>query len=109
MIWALLVVGWVVCGVLAYGLTLADFQDRWPVLSYEHRRTDYAFAIVVGTMGPLGLVAAAIALVIGQFSGHPGFYGFRLRLISYEEYIAAHRAKWPNMTPVPPRRRPHDR
>lgn len=53
MIWLLAgVVLWLVCGVLAFGFTLAYFQARFP--RYNH----YGFALFVGIFGPAGLIVA---------------------------------------------------
>lgn len=55
---AIAVVAWLACGVLAYGITLADFQRRFPLLADlpGHRAMDMGMALIYGAMGPPGLV-----------------------------------------------------
>ncbi len=61
---ALVVLGWIACGVLAYGLALADWcgNYRWmPV------RSHVGISAAMGILGPVGLV---IALLMSNFAQH---------------------------------------
>lgn len=49
---------WIVCGVLAYGITLAWNRGKWPKLAEEWRGRDIGFSVFVGLYGPIGLIVA---------------------------------------------------
>lgn len=51
---------WVVCGVLAYGLTFGDYQREWPELSVKNYQSDRQFAFFIAITGPIGLVVSLI-------------------------------------------------
>lgn len=84
-----IVSGWIMCGVLAFGLTLAHFENQFPQFAYKDRRGNLtlAFAILVG--GPLGLISALLGGGIK--------YGLRFKPMSREESEAAHRREYPNL------------
>ena len=67
---ALIIAGWVLCGFLAYGLNLAHFQRKFPIIAEQDRDSDRNRAWVVAFFGPIGLITALI------FSCH----GFMWRL-----------------------------
>ena len=50
-----LVVIWLVCGSLTYGMLLADFQNSFPTIAKESCRRDKAAGALIGVAGPLGL------------------------------------------------------
>lgn len=52
---------WVVCGVLAYGLTFAHFQRKFPNIAKEKYGSDMTFSLFVGGAGPIGLLALYMA------------------------------------------------
>lgn len=52
---------WIACGFVAHGLTFAYFQRRWPRLAENDEDGDRAFARLVGSSGPIGLLVALIA------------------------------------------------
>lgn len=56
------VVVWFACGTLAYGLTFAYFQRKWPsIANLENQRSvDRGFAFLVSFCGPFGLIVAII-------------------------------------------------
>ncbi len=54
------IAGWALCGFLAYGRTLADFQRMFPELADQDRNADRARAWFVALCGPLGLVVGLI-------------------------------------------------
>ena len=54
MITALLILGWIICGVLAYGLTLYDFTNEYPGMSHK------GISKLMGIMGPFGLLATLV-------------------------------------------------
>jgi ABC-type transporter Mla maintaining outer membrane lipid asymmetry permease subunit MlaE len=56
-----LAVGWVVCGVMAYGITFGHFQNRWPELAEKERDIDIARAKSIAVTGPIGLVVSFFA------------------------------------------------
>jgi hypothetical protein len=52
---------WIACGVLAYGATLAYFQREYPSTALEFEHNDRAFAVLLGTLGPIGLFVAVVS------------------------------------------------
>lgn len=66
MIFVLIVVlVWVICGFLAFGLTLAEFDGAFSTIAYYspiERNRYLTVSTVMGLMGPIGL---AVALVRG--------------------------------------------
>ncbi|KKN17815.1 hypothetical protein LCGC14_0961970 [marine sediment metagenome] len=57
---ALIIAGWVLCGFLAYGLTLAHFQRIYPELADRDREVDRHRAFFMAFTGPIGLITALI-------------------------------------------------
>lgn len=53
-----LLIGWVVCGYLAAGLSFAFFQKKYPSIAAEHRASDVRQCVLVFFVGPAGLIAA---------------------------------------------------
>lgn len=53
---------WVVCGVLTYGLALADFRGWFPARNSKRNfYEDRNLALILGVFGPLGLIGTFIA------------------------------------------------
>ncbi len=46
---------WLICGILAYGLTFAYFQRQYPTLAETEYESDFRFALSAGMAGPIGL------------------------------------------------------
>lgn len=61
---------WTLCGLLASGLTFAYLQTRYRNLAKMHVLYDYVIALMLFTMGPMGLITTFIA----------GSYGYGWRL-----------------------------
>ena len=53
------VVIYIVCGILAYGLTFAYFQRKWPEQAELRREGDAMLALQTALAGPIGLMVAA--------------------------------------------------
>ncbi len=68
---AFALVGWVACGVIAYGLVFAHFQQKWPLNAQAGLWNDRGFAALVSISGPLGL---SVVFFKGWFS-----YGLQYR------------------------------
>lgn len=64
--WAILLV-YSICGVLAYGITYGHFQNKWPRLAALERTSDRFLAIVVGLIGPIGLLVALMQSNMGRY------------------------------------------
>lgn len=60
---------WLICGILAYGLTFAYFQRRWPTLAEEGYWSDFSLALLMGAIGPFGI---GMNLLMGRVR-----YGFK--------------------------------
>lgn len=48
-------IGWMACGVVGYGITLAYFQRKFPSIAEQHYWDDVTFALLIGAVGPIGL------------------------------------------------------
>ena len=58
---------WVVCGIWAYGATIAFFWESFPTLqSRERFRELQAISVVFGLAGPFGMVAVFISSGFAQ-------------------------------------------
>ena len=55
-----LAIGWVACGFLAYGHTLAHFQRKWPSCADGDRAADIYKACLMGAFGPIGLLVSIL-------------------------------------------------
>jgi hypothetical protein len=60
---ALLIIGWMICGAIHYGLQVAYCDYRWPMLD---RQSDRIFAAVSGLGGPLALIPTLIMCEFGR-------------------------------------------
>lgn len=58
------IVGWTICGVFAYGGTFAYFQRNWPLLARDQYWMDMIFSLFIGLGGPAGLLPT---VVLSQF------------------------------------------
>ena len=57
---------WAACGVLAYGLELGSIQHGCPLTAESNWRRDRRFALLMGLLGPIGLVSVSFSnLVVG--------------------------------------------
>ncbi len=61
MIFVIIATLWIACGVLAYGLTLAFFQRKFPLIAADDYWDDVLFAVFIGTLGPIGLFTALVS------------------------------------------------
>ena len=52
------IAGWIVCGVLSYGLSYAHFVGEYPTL-----KTSRASHLLVSLLGPLSLLSWALTFV----------------------------------------------
>ena len=64
------VVLWLVCGVIGYGLTLAYFQSEYPCLRDS---SDVHISVIMGLGGPLGLMV----ILLNCFTKQYRFYGLQ--------------------------------
>lgn len=64
-------VGWVVCGVLAYGINVAYFQRKFPSIAAEKYREDCAMAVLIAAAGPIALW---ISYFLSGFAEHGLMY-----------------------------------
>ena len=54
----ILIIVYLVCFILNYGITLAYFQRKYTEVARENYFSDVSFAIYMGILGPLGTVIA---------------------------------------------------
>jgi len=53
----ILVVFWIICGIIDYGIFFAYFQREYPRISKERYNGDRLNAVFAFFMGPIGLFA----------------------------------------------------
>lgn len=82
---------WAVCGALAYGLTLAYFQMKYPAIAYPWRHADTLVALLVAVFGPFGLIVTLL-------SSEGCRYGLRYKPLSDKESWAAFQKKYPGLS-----------
>lgn len=69
----ILIVGWLACGVTSYGIYVHHFQTKFPTIAYDHRVRDRVGAVILGLLGPVGLLGTIWAKL--ELSGK---WGWRL-------------------------------
>ncbi len=57
----LLSILWIICGLLAYGFTFSFFQKEFPPIAIKDKKKDKSFALMIGLLGPIGLVVMIIS------------------------------------------------
>lgn len=58
MIIGILIIGiWIVCGVLAYGITLGYYQRKWKSIADETYYQDVGLSLFMFLLGPIGLLS----------------------------------------------------
>jgi hypothetical protein len=62
---------WITCGVIHYGLFVAYFQGKYPLIADETFYSDRIFAAAAGLCGPVSLLATLLTC-------WPFNYGWRL-------------------------------
>ncbi len=55
-LWVYIVI-YMITGIFGYGITFASMQGMFPDLAEEGYRGDFTFAVFVGLLGPVGLIA----------------------------------------------------
>ncbi len=90
MFFLLLLLVWVVCGVLAFGVTYGNFQGHIPELAWAKRRADAGIATAFALGGPFGLFVATLLSGFWQ-------YGLRYRPMPRAESWTAFHKRWPTL------------
>lgn len=67
------IIGWIVCGVLSFGLSFAYFQRAYPMFAEAVYRTDWIESFVCGLFGPIGLLATFFFIKLVSLNGYQGF------------------------------------
>lgn len=52
---------WVVCGVVTYGLMFAHFQRGFALIAKDDYRCDVKASLFMAAFGPLGLIATVLS------------------------------------------------
>lgn len=68
---ALFIVVWIICGFLAYGITLACFQRSRTLTAKDYFYTDSSFAVLMALNGPVGLL---VSFFLSGFARHGLMY-----------------------------------
>lgn len=63
----LVLLAYIVCAVLTYGITLAYFQYEFKLLAVEQYKNDVSFALIMSLFGPIGLTGA---FLFSDFAKH---------------------------------------
>ena len=50
------IVFWIICGVLAYGITFGHFHRNHPSIAEKNYRQNMSFSVGIGLIGPIGLI-----------------------------------------------------
>lgn len=64
---AVVVVGYLMCSVAAYGITFAYMQGNWPTLAESQRTLDRTFSAFIALFGPIGFI---VSFVLSDFAKH---------------------------------------
>ena len=54
----LVLIIWLICGILTYGITFAYMQEEYPLVAEIGYEADRNFAILLGICGPIGLLVS---------------------------------------------------
>ena len=57
-----LVIVWIISGILTYSSLFAVFQREFPLTAVENYKGDRIAFCIIGLCGPIGLLAALVAL-----------------------------------------------
>lgn len=87
---ALLLAGWIACGILAYGFAFAYFQRSHKCFAWKHRHEDRGFATFLCLVGPMGLL---VVLFSGGYAK-----GWTLSGVSAEESWNDYHRRWSILT-----------
>lgn len=62
MIWTLLtlIVIWIICGILAYGRSLAFWQREFPTLAKRDYTGDRNMSLLIAVLGPIGFFLSCV-------------------------------------------------
>lgn len=63
----IIITGWIICGIVTYGITFGHFQGEWPTIAKKKYRQDMAFAVGFSFLGPIGLV---LSFLMSGFAEH---------------------------------------
>jgi hypothetical protein len=74
----MLVIAWCLCGIFNYAATLAYFQGKYALIARETVVHDRTFAVLMGIIGPIGLLAGWI-VATAKGSGPRGQFAYGLR------------------------------
>lgn len=73
MINIIILVGWVMCGILHYGLMFAYWQRAYPLSAKDNYDSDRFFSLIGSILGPMTLVAGLIFISTASMKGYQGF------------------------------------
>ena len=60
----ILIIGWIIFGIFAYAITLADQQGEYKSI---REKSDVGFSILMGLFGPIGFL---ISFLLSGFAKH---------------------------------------
>ena len=59
-----LIISWVACGIVSYGMTVNYFQRAYPTLASEAAVSDRVGAALMGLFGPITLLASLLYFTV---------------------------------------------
>lgn len=81
---------WMICGAIGFGLCLGFFQGQWPQFAWKTRYSNVALSVFISFLGPFGMVCA-------YYMSDSGTHGLHYRVITKDESWAAHQARYPEL------------
>lgn len=82
---------WMVCGVIGFGLCLGYFQGRWPQFAWRGRVSHVGLSMFVSLSGPVGMIMA-------YWRSNYAQYGLNYHVTTKDESWAAHQVKYPALS-----------
>ncbi len=73
MITKIIIIGWLICSILSYGMELAYYQRSYALIAKENYSSDVATSFVVSLFGPVSLVTNFFWIKYGSIHGWQGF------------------------------------
>jgi len=86
MLLTFIVLFWLICGVIAYGVILGTFTRRFPW------SRSAIMALLLAIFGPITLISSLI------FAAGTGHFGFRLVPLTKEQRWEAHKRSFPELS-----------
>lgn len=74
-----LIIVWIICGVISYGINFAYYQRKWPSIAQEGYREDMIFCAGISLLGPANLLGSIVLFWHRNGFRHIFMYGFKIK------------------------------